>query len=330
MNKKMFIKLLLIALLSISLAQNITWLQILENNPNDISRWSPRYGHKVTKINQTLYLFGGFNGEDHLNDLWKMDLSSDQNWTKVNVSEPSPGPRALHFMVAVNDKIYVFGGRNDTQALNDFWMLEIENDTARWTQLEDAPIKGFDVAGAILGTDENKTIYIIGGRNETSDITDIITYNLNQNKWQVITPSNDIQPRSGHTIVSMNDTVVLFGGFSLHDNSFPRDVLIFDIHSKTWTPMQITELPTGRYGHSSNLILDNQMILFGGWDGERYLNDCWILKENQWKELNATGTKPVERALHSAVVTDRNTLYIIGGATSLDIGLNDVWKLTFG
>lgn len=329
----MIFKILLLALLlSITFAQNATWVQILNNAENDTTRWKPRYGHRVNKINDVLYLFGGYDGDEHLEDLWKLDLrnqSESQNWTLVNVSGACPGPRALHLSITVDDKIYVFGGRNDTHALNDFWMLEVTNDTVRWTQLEDAPIKAFDAGGVILGSDENKTLYVIGGRNETSDITDILTYDFNLNQWQVITPSNQIQPRSGHSVVVMNDTIVLFGGFSLEDNSFPSDVMVFDVNEKSWTPMQLGEsiTPVGRYGHSANLI-DNQMAVFGGWDGMKYLNDLWVLKDNQWKEMNVTGTKPSERALHGAVVTDNNTLYIIGGATSLDTGLNDMWKLT--
>jgi outer membrane protein assembly factor BamB len=55
-----------------------------------------------------------------------------------------------------------------------------------------------------------------------------------------------------------------------------RDVLILQ-GNNTWSELVTTgELPENRSAHSG-LLLDNKMLIFGGWNGAQQFNDLFCL-----------------------------------------------------
>lgn len=71
-------------------------------------------------------------GEGSTNDLHMLDLSS-RTWTEVAVKGTPPDPRSFHAMVAVRNKLYVFGGCGQAGRLADLHSFECESQT--WEQL---------------------------------------------------------------------------------------------------------------------------------------------------------------------------------------------------
>lgn len=226
--------------------------------------------------------------------------------------------------------MYIFGGRNDTAALNDLWRYNIRSSS--WEKLRDAPRSGFDIAGVCGEIEGKRQLIIIGGRNETTDFENIMRYDIGDNSWTVVetTGPKRILWRSGHrALLTPDKRILIFGGFSLANNSFPREVLSLNIDRNEISVMETKgeRQPSGRYGLAAALV-EGQMVIMGGWDGTRYLNDLWILgQDGEWREVEVSGNKPPERALHASVVTGDGILNIIGGAVALDRGLNDMWSI---
>jgi hypothetical protein len=66
---------------------------------------------------------------------------------------------------------------------------------------------------------------------------------------------------------------VLFGG--LQEGKYYNDTWLF---SEGWQEVESPLMPQARWGHS--LFYDEnrgRVILFGGFDGESYMNDMWEL-----------------------------------------------------
>ncbi|OWZ22502.1 hypothetical protein PHMEG_0002787 [Phytophthora megakarya] len=125
---------------------------------------SARRGHSLTSVDNFLYLFGGMARSYECNrahkipcllqkqpqyvsnELWRYDLLTEAWWS---VPQPVllPPPREKHSMAVVNNRLLLFGGRqNDAadasdastwgpQALNDLWELSISSTTAKQTSV---------------------------------------------------------------------------------------------------------------------------------------------------------------------------------------------------
>lgn len=80
------------------------------------------------------------------------------------------------------------------------------------------------------------------------------------------------------------------------------------------------DIPTRRGGHAMCIDAENGLIyLFGGYDGEKSLNDFWVydIKQEIWKELSHSVVEekngPGPRACHKMVYDQRNgCIYMIG------------------
>ncbi|RLN93262.1 hypothetical protein BBJ28_00008645 [Nothophytophthora sp. Chile5] len=123
---------------------------------------SARRGHSLTALGGFLYLFGGLARSYECNkalkvpcllqdrpravsnELWRYDLLTE-TWWQVPQASPLPLPREKHSMAVVNDRLLLFGGRQDDKpdvtnastwgplALNDLWELSVSSTTARKT-----------------------------------------------------------------------------------------------------------------------------------------------------------------------------------------------------
>lgn len=60
-------------------------------------------------VNDKLYMFGGYDGKECLNDLMVLNLKN-MEWTKPNPSGTIPEPRNAHTMTRCGDQLFVFGG----------------------------------------------------------------------------------------------------------------------------------------------------------------------------------------------------------------------------
>ncbi len=72
--------------------------------------------------------------------------------------------------------------------------------------------------------------------------------------------------------------------------------------------------PTARFDHSANLVGGTKMFVFGGWNGEEFFDDVYILDLEimAWTKPTCTGPAPVKRKGHCSILIGTN-LVIHGG-----------------
>ena len=72
-------------------------------------------------------------------------------------------------------------------------------------------------------------------------------------------------------------------------------------------------VPRARY-RSTCAVQGRSMVLFGGHDGTRHLNDCHVFdfEERSWAALATEGLPPTPRDSHVAVVHGAS-MFIFGG-----------------
>ena len=115
----------------------------------------------------------------------------------------------------------------------------------------------------------------------------------------------------------------VFGGY---DGSYRSDFHKYNTLTQTWSLVPATgRVPRARY-RATCVVHSGCMVVFGGHDGTRHLNDVYSFDfaASIWSSLNTTGPSPVPRDSHVACVHGRS-MYVFGGSTGAS--MNDFFEL---
>ncbi|KAH3742530.1 galactose oxidase [Pelomyxa schiedti] len=132
--------------------------------------------------------------------------------------------------------------------------------------------------------------------------------------------------RSSHTATVVETTLFSFGGGD--GQIYLNDLYTFDLFKHTWKQAFVAGCsPSPRHRHTTTLVGDCLLFVFGGGDDTRLFNDLFIFhtKKMSWSRPTTTGTPPPPRWGHSAVCIDDN-LIVFGGHDG-KAHLNDLYVL---
>ena len=232
-------------LLALSSADNSTttycynpqksWKSWKTDIPGSISR-------TVTSFNEHLYLIGG---EQMPNDVTRYNPIQNA-WKKL---APMATARVDHSAVVLGDLIYVIGGLHGAvchQSVESYNPL-----TDQWTKMPDlCKARRLALAAATCGK-----ILVIGGYCERTDTNNLELscelFDPCLNQWSLV--ASPITPRAGCAIVSVDESIYIFGGENGHKEL--DDVEIFDVKSNKWHEVPGTMTVGQLYAHASLLRL---------------------------------------------------------------------------
>jgi hypothetical protein len=141
----------------------------------------PCRAHSATLVDYKIVVFGG--GEDALyyNTVYVLDTIS-RKWTHIHFPPDAPHPanRRAHTAVLYNNKIWVYGGGNGTNALDDVWTLSVNvpYDQMRWEEVKingsDRPgNRGYHTANLV-----GNIMVVLGGSDGSECFSDVWCLNL--------------------------------------------------------------------------------------------------------------------------------------------------------
>jgi N-acetylneuraminic acid mutarotase len=102
-----------------------------------------RYNATAFSVNGNIYVFGGWDDMNYLNDLWKYDTSTN-HWTPMDTMPAAGREQSLSFVL--NGEAYIVGGASAAGTLKEVWKYNVTNNT--WLQLADFPGTNAPVGGA--------------------------------------------------------------------------------------------------------------------------------------------------------------------------------------
>ncbi|KAL5114242.1 Negative regulator of mitotic exit [Pleosporales sp. CAS-2024a] len=200
--------------------------------------------------------------------------------------------------------------------------------------------------GAAINATASKdgTIYLmgglIGGATVKGDLWLTEMGNGSMACYPISTTGDGPGPRVGHASLLVGNAFIVFGGDTkLADNDDLDDTLyLLNTSTKHWSrALPQGARPTGRYGHTLN-ILGSKIYIFGGQVEGLFFNDLvafdlnslqsstsrWeVLLANNKDPVSPQGSAPPARTNHS-VVTWNDRLYLFGGTDGIT-WFNDVW-----
>jgi len=269
-----------------------TWekLPAIANGPKG------RWGHSlITMItgassNDTkILMFGGasLSFVEVYNDLWEYDVRGHQ-WKQLTPSGTNISPRGAHTAAHAEhglSAMFVHGGYDGKDSNSELWMYFHRNNSwlLRHDGKNNAPPARYGHCGISVDR-ERDFVVSFGTMKDRGIANDMWLYNTHRNEWRVLSPNTDDpeEPvkRNFPVCVIDNQFLYLFGG-SLQENVGYQfnDSWVYRSSTLEWIRKTPENNPLAR-GHSAGILLNNGMLLFGGFGGydekNYYFNDLWF------------------------------------------------------
>jgi len=306
---------------------------------------APRCEFASAYLNGSWYIFGGLVDttqskfsktlEDPKNDMWEYAEGND-GWKEVADDNPPP-PRNNHKMVAINGKLYTFGGEgtDPDNFLRDTWVYDPATKT--WTDLTQSAMGDIPNNVANYGlTVNNNQMYLYGGHSrynsggQTDEVTNYLySYNTVSNYWQYISTSNQGPKRQGAVVETHDGKMYVWGGRD-ENGDRTNSVWAFDFGNNNWEDLTPTTGPmpppfSDAGSTKATINQDLQILSLGGVDENNASIGIWGYKVNggihmefDWEgsdgNLKVQGFQLASRGKASG---DTCTLTVFGGRDTL-------------
>ena len=156
-------------------------------------------------------------------------------------------------------------------------------DTMRWSILPKSeggpdasiPVKRSAHSSALV---DGRYMFVFGGWDGNTELGDLSCYDLEQKTWSKPPCTGEAPvPRHFHNTVFMGRRMYIFGGYD--GTNWRSDISALDVDSMIWELIKPSgdEAPGPRASGSCVIIGGNKILIFGGYNGEDFLQDLWIL-----------------------------------------------------
>jgi N-acetylneuraminic acid mutarotase len=220
-----------------------------------------------------VYVLGGFDGSNKLNDVQYAKINADGTVGAWNSTTSFRTERGGHTSVVYNGYLYVIGGGTDfPNFFNDVQYAKINaNGTiGSWNTTTQFTTARFGHTSVV----HNGYVYVIGGHDGSNYLNDVQYAKINANgtvgTWNSTTPFTT--GRAGHTSVVHNGYVYVIGGVDV--SNYLNDVQYAKINADgTVGPWNsTTSFVTERSSHTS-VVHNGYVYVLGGEAVSSYFND---------------------------------------------------------
>ncbi|MBN1390950.1 MAG: hypothetical protein JXA22_09955 [Candidatus Thermoplasmatota archaeon] len=236
------------------------------------------FSDAVDNVNQKLYIYGGYQSNSMLDDLWEFDLATEQ-WTRISsgLLEPTYLRRGRAPMVidttSSPPSLYINMGMGDqTQNranLSGFYRLDLTGTTPVLNLLNDGTSTGIAkrYEHDMCIDEGNRKIYMYGGYNDDLGyLTEFWVYDIVTNQWQFIPTHPDMYRLYGARMFfrQIDNTVNIWGG--LISGSTENQMLwTYDTVLGTWSNRTFTDAPSGRLMYADHYSPESdRFVVFAG------------------------------------------------------------------
>ncbi|XP_009763861.1 protein GLUTELIN PRECURSOR ACCUMULATION 3 [Nicotiana tabacum] len=177
-------------------------------------------------------------------------------------------------------------------------------------------------------------VVVFGGLLDKKFLNDITVYDIENKLWfqpDCTGSGSDGQvgpsPRAFHVAVSIDCHMFIFGGRS--GSRRLGDFWVLDTDIWQWSELtSFGDLPSARDFAAASAIGNSKIVMYGGWDGKKWLSDVYILDTMslEWRELSVLGTLPPPRCGHTSTMVEKRLL-VYGGRGGGGPIMADLWAL---
>ena len=250
-----------------------------EESPSDNTKPEGRYYHTTgsNPSSNSIYLFGGYDDNKLLTDIWIFNLAS-KKWNKVN--QPSPlSERMKYGVVHTTNGFNVIGGATTSdQPIKENWHYNINTNV--WTRKSDVPFSDTHINAATRVSPEKIFVFKKQGTDK------FYIYNELTDTWREQTTTGPIpNERYNGICVANEQKVYVGGGYTISEGKL-KD--FYELDTESWIWKKLSDISKELDGASST-ALNNKVYVYGGI--EKSTNKSNTLYEynittNTWSEKN--------------------------------------------
>lgn len=315
------------------------------------SRPLERSSHEISyiDINNKIFLFGGENIPrnpiDEGNNVYILDIEN-KKWDCI-ATNGSPPIRLAHGQCVIDNKVYIFGGRQGVQmgegALSDLYYYDIISN--QWNgpiESKGGIVPEIRSFHKIIGID--KKIYVFGGCSAEGRLNDLHVLDTETLIWKELPACEAASGRGGPALGVSKDLtkLILATGYSGQEND---DIHIFDINNSNWISRQKGQMRARSVAPHCTLCPNdttNVLVIFGGevntsdrgHEGAGDFADDLVIIDTETGIVlpcnNVGHCKPEARGWTSMTKISNNKAILFGGLSGNDdnpIRRNDSWLL---
>lgn len=202
------------------------------------------------------------------------------NWKRSSEFEGVGRTEAVTF--TIGDKVYVGGGYDGSDRLNDFWKFDQTSNT--WTRVADFP--GTARSSAVSFSINGKGYVGTGYDDNDNKLKDFWEYDPVTNTW---TRRADFGGTARYNAVGFtldNKGYIATG----YDGNYLKDMWEYDPSTDTW--VQKSSLGGSKRSDAVVFVHSGKAYILGGFNNGSYLNDFWVYtaSSNSWSEKRKIST----------------------------------------
>lgn len=276
-------------------------------------------------------------------------------WERILAEGTVPFPRYDHDAIVYQKKMFILGGvtlggttmttsasspsflsttAHENIRNNDLHILDFSTHPPLWSTPDvrgERPPRGYLPQLCLV----EDVMYVIGASSDGvfMDVVYRLPLNLTQAEecayhWECMTPTGDVPKiRYWNSLSAIGSQLYIFGGY--YEGKRSNEVYQLDLSTRAmprWSKLHIAGLaPVPRSSHSS-VSFQDQIFIFGGYDGRLRKQDLYILDvpTQRWIKPQIEGLLPSVRYNHSCTNIGHQ-LYVFGGSGGNS--KNDLWVL---
>lgn len=183
-----------------------------ENIPVQSKVPTGRFGFASGVIGECFYIFGGFDGSNWLNDCFEISLDGDYAISEqITLKGEVPSARSCPSHSVHNKSMYIFGGFDGINRLNDFYKFNpLKRISCKIVCSLNLPSPRYFHISALY----DDKLFIFGGYNGNNRLNDLYQFNLQSKDWQKLEFNSSPSGRSSMVSFIHQEDLYIFGGYN--------------------------------------------------------------------------------------------------------------------